>query len=136
MPATTQALEGSALVVNLSCSTDGDGLWSDRAADVRITRLLISYVASHDDDDDDDMPTFGELQVEFDINTWNPRDHGLIYTDRCFEAEFREALQKLGFSKMAADNVGYSEQGMQGDDYVSMDVGMVFLAEAKTIFRS
>jgi hypothetical protein len=34
-------------------------------------------------------------------------------------------LTKLG---LAGTDVGYSEQGMQGDDYVSCDVGAEFIA--------
>lgn len=132
-------LEGAALPVNFHCSTNGGGLWSTHVACVHITALVIGYVASHDDNGDDlaedAAPTFGELQVSFDTKTWNPNEHGLIYTDRQFEIELREELMELGFSKLAVDDVGYSEQGMQGNDYVSLDVGAVFLSEASTIFH-
>jgi hypothetical protein len=136
----SHSLEGATIRVNFHCNTGGDGLWSTHVASVRVTALVIGYVASHDDNgadlEEDAAPVHGELQVGFDTKTWNPDEHGLIYTDRQFYTELREELIKLGFSKFAADNVGYSEQGMQGDDYVSFDVGMVFLAEARAIFAS
>jgi hypothetical protein len=37
--------------------------------------------------------------------------------------EFKEVLAtKLGFTDKQLKNVCYSEQGMQGDNYVSMDI--------------
>lgn len=130
-------LEGAIKRVDFVCNTAGDGLWSEHVAPVRCTKLEITYVASHDDEGEDltedAPPTFGELQVEFD-DSWDPSKHGLIYTDRRWELELRENLMRLGFTQLAVDNIGYSEQGMQGEDYVSLDVGMVFLAEAREIF--
>jgi hypothetical protein len=35
---------------------------------------------------------------------------------------------------LAGDDVGYSEQGMQGDNYVSCDVGGKFIASYKAKF--
>jgi hypothetical protein len=37
-------------------------------------------------------------------------------------------LQTIGFSEAEANDVSYSEQGMQTDEYVSCDVGAVFIA--------
>jgi hypothetical protein len=48
----------------------------------------------------------------------------LIYTDRTFERELREFLDSQG---LVGKDVSYSEQGMQGDDYVSCDIGKPFL---------
>jgi len=72
-----------------------------------------------------DEATFGELRVYFDTETWDTRDHGLIYTDDQFERELKSFLEALGFD---VTDVGYSEQGMQGDNYVSLDVGDKFIA--------
>lgn len=104
--------------VNIIASTDGSGLWSNHIAAVEITDLYISYI-----DDDED---FGELRAYFSTDNWSVRNHGLIYTDKKWMKEFREALMKLGFSKEAVEDVDYSEQGMQGRDYVSMDIGDKF----------
>jgi hypothetical protein len=41
----------------------------------------------------------------------------------------------LGFSPDAILDVSYSEQGMQGDNYVSMDVGPQFLLECDALYR-
>ncbi len=133
-------LQDAILPVNFHCHTGGDGLWvySTHATLVHCTMLKIAYVNNENDNDEPlkegETPTFGELRIRFDTKTWNRRKHGLIYTDKTFEVELRDALVKLGFTRLAAKDVGYSEGGMQGDDYVSCDVGGVFLAEAGPIF--
>ena len=94
--------------------TDGRGLWSDRKAEVRTTHL--STIVYGED--------FGELRVYFDPETWDVVTDGLIYTDDKFLAQLRVALQSV---RLAGDDVDYSEQGMQGGDYVSLDVGKDFI---------
>ena len=102
--------------------TAGNGLWNEEERNVRITNMLIGYI-------DDDFavgkhPTFGELRVYFDCRTWDVQEHGLIYTDRLFMRELRAFLDTHG---LVGKDVDYSEQGMQGADYVSCDVGGRFL---------
>ena len=109
------------LKVNFVCETDGKGLWSKEKKLVRMRQLDIKYR--------DYDAAFGELTAVFDKRYWNTQKHGLIYTDGFWINEFREQLVKLGFTKKAARDVDYSEQGMQGDNYVSMDVGQIFLNE-------
>jgi hypothetical protein len=104
--------------------TDGlRGLWNNRAKAVTITDIQLGYI--DDELDQHGRCTFGELRVYFDIASWNVREDGLIYTDRGWIADLREFLNAHG---LVADDVSYSEQGMQGDDYVSLDVGELFLA--------
>jgi hypothetical protein len=110
--------------VNLFLNTNGKGLWSRVATTVRVTELDVSTW-----EDEGETPDCGELRVKFDLNTWDPRRVGLIYTDRLFESQLKVELQKLGFSIAAIDQVSYSEQGMQGADYVSLDCGPVFITE-------
>ena len=103
--------------------TDGlRGLWSDVAKGVRITDMKIGYI--DDDFESGKHPTFGELRVYFDTETWDVSEDGLIYTDRGFLKELREFLDAHG---LQGGDVDYSEQGMQGDDYVSCDIGGKFL---------
>ena len=99
--------------------TSGDGLWSGVSKRVSLTGLDIGYL--------DEEGHFGELRIYFDRRTWNTERHGLIYTDNGFLKEFRDSLVAAGFSEDAANDVTYSEQGMQRDDYVSCDVGEKFL---------
>ncbi len=97
-------------------STCGDGYWSDVAKPVQITDMRVAYV--------NDEKDFGELRVYFNTKFWNVNEDGLIYTDRNFLAELREFLNT---HNLAGADVVYSEQGMQGSNYVSLDVGKAFL---------
>jgi hypothetical protein len=106
---------------DVKLNTDGSGLWSGRAAAVDVIRLLVPYVNEEE--------TFGELRVYFDEDSWNVREHGLIYTDRVFAEELRQLLESVYFSPEAADDMEYSEQGIQGDNFVSLDAGKHFLTE-------
>ena len=101
-------------------NTAGDGYWSNTAKAVEIVDMRLGYVA-----DDKD---FGELCVYFNTADWDVNADGLIYTDNEFLHELNAFLVEQGLCA-----VEYSEQGMQGDDYVSLDVGDEFLAlwEAK-----
>ena len=114
--------------VDINTMCDGMGLWSRRPLRrVHISKINIGYINDEED--------FGELRATFDKG-WKVSDAGLIYTDALWIKDFRIGLIAHGFSSEAADNVDYSEQGMQGDDYVSMDVGKKFLDEWKTIHKS
>ena len=96
--------------------TGGGGYWSNTQKAVRIVDMRIGYI-------DEDELDFGELRVYFDTKTWDVNEDGLIYTDRKFERELREFLNAHG---LPGKDVSYSEQGMQGDDYVSLDAGTAF----------
>jgi hypothetical protein len=97
-------------------STVGDGYWSNVAKPVLITDMRVAYVNDEGD--------FGELRVYFDTNFWDVNKDGLIYTDRQFARDLVKFLNEQG---LVGTDVDYSEQGMQGDNYVSLDVGKPFL---------
>lgn len=113
------------------CRTDGRGYWSKKAAAVTVEKLAITYL-NHNGLVDSD---FGELRAYFDVKTWDVGSLGLIYTDKRWIKEFRESLIRGGFSELAAAAVDYSEQGMQGVHYVSMDIGREFIAEIDPFLR-
>lgn len=102
--------------LNKILHTDGQGWWSETAKNVGVVHMTVPYI--NDDND------FGELRVYFNPADWNVNEHGLIYTDRRFLHELKSLLDHLG---LPGRDVGYSEQGMQGDDYVSLDVGHEFI---------
>lgn len=102
--------------------TDGRGYWTRQIKDVRITRLEVPYISEDED--------FGELRVYFNTGDWDTRKDGLIYTDDKFLCELRLYLDSVGLTTF----VDYSEQGMQGIDYVSCDVGPSFLIAYKEKF--
>ena len=102
--------------INATLNTAGDGYWSNKAKAVEITALQLAYT--------NDELDFGELCVFFNTATWDTHKDGLIYTDSVFLDELCALLTQLGFD---ASDVSYSEQGMQGDTYVSCDVGECFI---------
>jgi len=102
--------------VTATLNTGGGGYWSNTKAAVEITALQLAYT--------NDELDFGELRVYFNTATWDVNKLGLIYTDSLFEAELCALLTQLGFD---ASDLSYSEQGMQGDNYVSCDVGQCFI---------
>ena len=104
------------LKVTVTLNTNGNGYWSNKAKAVDITRLMLAYT--------NDELDFGELRVYFNTATWDTNTDGLIYTDKQFMTELKELLTAKGFD---ASDVSYSEQGMQGDTYVSCDVGECFI---------
>jgi hypothetical protein len=102
--------------VDFLCYTDGKGYWSKKKALVRCIDLSVPYNNENE---------FGELRVKFDLSTWDVTNDGLIYTDELFMSYLRNNLYV--FLGAAADDVSYSEHGMQDKDYVSCDVGATFL---------
>jgi hypothetical protein len=100
----------------VTLNTNGKGLWTDVTAPVRATELVLAYV--------DDEEGFGELRVHFDTKSWDVNSRGLIYTDPQFLFELKAELTLKGFD---TSDISYSEQGMQGDDYVSFDIGTKFI---------
>jgi hypothetical protein len=121
------------------CTTDGKGYWSTIKKSVTLTKLQISSVNKSGLLDSD----HGELRVYFDPTTWEATTRqmkggdGLIYTDKRWMREFRKLLISYGFSKEAVkeENLSYSEMGMQGVDYVSLDIGKEFLLECDKFFN-
>jgi hypothetical protein len=101
-------------VVNVA----GDGYWTTFSGQVRCTVADVPYI--------NDEADFGELRVYFNTQDWDVDEVGLIYTDSKFIAEVKEIFKAAGFD---SSDISYSEQGMQGDDYVSMDVGQKFLKD-------
>lgn len=96
--------------------TNGTSIWSSRK-DNHVISILESCVCNH------------ELRLYFTKKSWgNTEIYGLIYTDRQFEKEVQQFVSKITKSKVGDKQLGYSEQGMQGDDYVSMDIDDMTLA--------
>ena len=95
-------------------NTAGDGYWSNKAKAVEIVDMRLGYVSDEKD--------FGELCVYFNTATWDVNTDGLIYTDKQFAQELNAFLTAQGLA-----TASYSEQGMQGEDYVSLDVEADFL---------
>lgn len=114
--------------VNFVTKTAGTGYWSKAVKTVRVNRVELAYV--------DDVAPVGELRVYFDTQDWDVDADGLIYTDMGWKHTFLTCMEnEFGFSPDAILDTSYSEQGMQGYDYVSMDVGAQFLLECDALYR-
>ena len=120
---------GNQMKLNIACMTNGRGFWSCHQADVVLHKTVLRV-----SDYGDFAPSF-ELKVYFTKRSWDIREHGLIYTDLLWMRELRERLVEMGFSKKAVKDINYSEQGMQGHDYVSLDAGWDFASEYIVAFE-
>jgi hypothetical protein len=83
---------------------------------------------------DDDDEEHGELRVYFDVKTWDVKNDGLIYTDKQFIRELHQALKLLGFTDSEVKDVYYTEQGMQGRDFVSLEANLEFINGFRRVF--
>lgn len=107
------------LAVDFRLHTDGSGLWSRSKVEVNINQLeLVQY---------DEEQDYGELRVHFDPSNWDTSLFGLIYTDDLFLEELKTQLELMGIEP----DVDYSEQGMQGYSYVSLDANLRFVKSFK-----
>lgn len=105
---------GKGVKVDWTLTTGGNGLWSGEERNVKVTGLLLDRWC-----DDDDLFSENELKVCFSTRSWNTNRHGLIYTDKRWMRELVAHFNKLGLPGAAVD---YTEQGRQGDNYVSCSV--------------
>lgn len=119
MPYTNHTL----LLRDCTTRTSGNGMWSNHARPVMITKLELEgdFEAGFD-------PNFG-LSAVFPRRQWDVDKHGLIYADVAWLAQFRERLVEAGFSADAVASLQFTEHGMQGRDYVSLDCSPKFAAE-------
>lgn len=113
--------------VNWQTHTCGTGHWSQAVKGVQVLRIELAYTNDEGD--------FGELRAYFNTGTWDVVRDGLIYTDPVWIGEFRALMRSLGFTRNAVNDINYSEQGMQGADNVSMDVGAEFMREVEPMYR-
>ena len=107
--------------VNITCNTNGKGLWSRSQRKINHKKIEINTFC--------DNFSFYELRVFFNKKDWNVDKHGLVYTDPLWIKEFRQGLVNMGFSKASVKDCDYSEQGMQSDDYISLDASPKFAKE-------
>lgn len=113
----------SKIKVDFETKTNGRGYWSRSSKVVPIFKIEMAYLSVNKND------KFGELRAYFKSKHWSVEEHGLIYTDDLWLSTFKDALGGLGFSQKALDALDYSEQGLQGDNYVSLDVHDRFIEE-------
>lgn len=106
----------------LILNTNGQGYWSDEKRKIRCTALEIECMQELDD--------YFTYRLIFNEKDWNIHKHGLIYTDALFLKELKKELKDRNYNGSKLD---YTEQGMQGKNYVSIqDDGTLFKSFMKT----
>ena len=95
--------------INNTIHTSGEGYWSNEKRAVRIVEVKVTESDSH-----------FEINVIFDTSDWNSSESGLIYTDPLALNELKTILaDHVDYDLSKLD---YSEQGMQGYDYLSLEL--------------
>lgn len=88
--------------------TSGTGLWSTRETKVRIVKLEFDN-------------EFDKLDAYFSPESWNTAKDGLIYSDPRFLVDLASYLFTY-FPGTDWSRLEYTEQGMQGREYVSLEL--------------
>lgn len=117
--------KSGSLTTSIECHTDGNGYWTDKKKPVSIVRVVWE---TEDPDVEDGLPGETFVCAYFDPQTWNTHLDGLLYTDKRFLSELREGLlREADVGGLPGDlrwrDIDYTEQGMQGDDYVHLILG-------------
>jgi len=108
---------------------NGRGLWGDHH---EVQSYRIKRVVGHLGPMDDGEPEWGNIDIHLDgyhaggvkgkDEKGNPTIlGGMIYTDRTFEKHLKALLHSVPAMKYVK-SIGYSEQGMQGKNFVNLDI--------------
>lgn len=120
------------------CLTKGDGFWSHAdATTVSISKIELEVGEAYVDmyNYRPFLPIY--LKAFFPKKSWNTEKQGLIYTDSLWIKNFRAAF-KVRFPALAwmANKINYTEQGMQGGNYVSMNAHLDSMTLIKRFDKS
>jgi hypothetical protein len=95
----------------LVVKTNGKGFWSKKSVLVEIKKIELIVATSE---------TF--VFVYWAPNAWDIEEDGLIYTDSYFKQDLKKQLSIL-HPEINWGSLSYTEQGMQGLEYVHMILG-------------
>ena len=120
------------------CQTKGDGYWSHTIpTTVSISKIELEVGKAYVDlyNYRPFLPIY--MKAYFPKKSWNTEKQGLIYTDSLWIKNFREQF-KVRFPAMAwmAGKIDYTEQGMQGSNYVSMNAHLDTMTQLKRFDKS
>jgi hypothetical protein len=94
----------------------GLGLWGrneDKIIQYKIKKIEFAY-------EDKDDPEYVQINVYLD--KYDYKKYGLIYTDDTFERSFNFLVKHSKLGRYVRGSISYTEQGMQGKDFVSMEL--------------
>ena len=106
-------------------TTKGDGCWSIAQRTVNCKLVVDNIYESPNESKY--CKYYGQINIYFPKKDWDIEKHGLIYTDSAFLKDARDILKNAGFTHYR--DFEYSEQGMQGDNYVNCDLGQKLALE-------
>lgn len=104
------------LEVPIICTTSGNGHWSSHKKQTRVNKIELGFYKYCYKDSN-------SIYVNAIIpkSSWSVKRYGLIYTDPQWLRDFNSQV-KILLPHVFTDYVDYTEQGMQGNDYVSMSM--------------
>jgi len=107
------------------CQTNGDGYWSGTNRTVATTKVEIEVGEIEFSLHRGTVFLPVHIKAFFPKRSWDTDKHGLIYTDSLWLKDFRKQFAKQFPSlAWAANKIDYTEQGMQGDNYVSLEFAL------------
>ena len=122
--ALNQQLKGKKLA---AFGKDDQGHWGAAAEPKTFT--VAAVTSPYYDEDQDKAPTRSTkgvfVSLDIHLTGYKASANGLIYTSKKFYEELTRALVEVPAGAMIA-SIGYSEQGMQGSNYVNFDAKVKF----------
>lgn len=101
----------------MQTNTCGTGLWTSEKKLVEIEQLGYRVIEGYGKDN----TFYLMLNVFFNTRRWNIERHGLIYTDPRWLRHFNSELRRVFPKTLGKIRFDYTEQGMQGNNYVSLE---------------
>ena len=104
----------------------GDGEYCKSYKSVRIVDMNI-FAMINDNKADECEYEGVVVEVKFDSRDWKIEDDGLIYTDSGFLSDLQLFFESKGVDASALE---YTEHGMQGEEWVSLEADEAFFRTA------
>jgi len=113
------------------CNTDGKGLWSDQVRAVRTNKVVVSIHQGMINYWHYAPDLYISIDAYFPNSSWEILADGLIYTDRRWLKDFTRQMKAIN-PRLFGSCIDYTEQGMQGENHVSLHM---YLTSFKAIKR-
>jgi len=121
----------------LRCKTTGHGLWSEEVRTVTSSKIEIKIGEVYTNLQEFAVNMTIYLNVFFTKKVWDTDKHGLIYTDegwlKDFRTQFADRFPSLSWT---AKKIDYTEHGMQGTNYVSLEIRLENTDQIKKFYTS
>jgi hypothetical protein len=102
----------------------GQGLWGDAEEEQEYKISEVKWetgVKSTVNGDQSDVDMYDKwIPIRVYLEDYRESTHGLVYTDKTFKRSLKSMMKKT--KELKDFRVSYTEQGMQGRNYVSLDV--------------